>query len=206
CVRDGRGTTEEALDIHSLPPCRSSPLPGGRLLFGRLFLRHLLFGGCLFGRLLFAGLFLCGLLPGLLYFFPGLLLFLLFGFLFREFQLPVVAPGLPLLSATADTTLSTGANGLRCLYEATLSLHNILAVIGNAFHPNVAPGIIGIAAECVGGRQGLNHSLAVDVENVPVLAIVVLNVLPNGAPALVLNNARSLGDKDFCKQTLTRIG
>src|SRR5690606_41934504 len=112
------------------------------------------------------------------FFFPGLLLFLLFGFLFGEFQLPVVAHGLPVLSAIADKKLSTGGNVLRCLYEATLSFHNILAVIGHAFHPNVAPGIIGIAAECVGGRQGINHILAVDVENVPVLAIVVLNVLP----------------------------
>src|SRR5690606_10780767 len=125
---------------------------------------------------------------------------------FGEFQLPVVAHGLPVLSAIADKNLSTGGNVLRCLYEATLSFHNILAVIGNAFHPNVAPGIIGIAAECVGGRQCINNILAFDLENVSVLAIVVHNVLPNGATAFVLNNARSLGDKDFCKHTLTRIG
>src|SRR5690606_16639181 len=171
-----------------------------------LLARRTLFRRLLFCRFLLDGLPLRDFLFHLARLFRFLYLLLLFGFLFGKFKLPVVAHGLPILSAIPDENFASCRNVLRCLYEAAFPFDNVLAVVSNSLDPDVASRVVGITAQCIDGRQRVDYALAVDVEEVPVLSIIILNVLPYRAPSLVFHDTRGLTDKHFCKQTLTGIG
>src|SRR5690606_15301402 len=106
---------------------------------------------------------------------------------------------LPVLRAIPNEDFTTGGNILRGFNEAALSFDNVLAVICDALDPAVALCVIRIAPQSLHGGQSIDYTLAVDVENIPVLAIVVFHVLPHRAPALVFHDAGALGNENFCE-------
>src|SRR5690606_5039602 len=87
--------------------------------------------------------------------------------------------------------------------EAALLFNHVFAVVGDTLHATVTLCVVGIPSQRFFSGQRIDHVLAVDVEDITILTIIILHILPNGTSTFVFHDASTLWDIDLCKKSLT---
>jgi hypothetical protein len=111
----------------------------------------------------------------------------------------------PELFSITDKYFLAFANGLGGFNKTTLTVDQIFGIIAQALNPYESLRIVGKPPGCIFRGQGVDGSRPVKPEQVAIVSILVLHVVPRLMTSLVFYNAVSLPNVYTCEQSFACI-